>query len=33
MSRTNTQICVSFGMNEEELYEWLEKGYCKRTTH
>ena len=28
MSRTNIQKCMSFGMNEEELYEWL-VGYCK----
>ena len=26
MSRTNTQICVSFGRDETELLDMLEKG-------
>ena len=26
MSRTNTQICVSFGKDETELLDMLEKG-------
>ena len=31
MSRTNTQICVSFGKDETELLDMLEKG--RRGTH
>jgi len=32
MSRTNRQVCISFGRDEDELYEWWVQE-CKENQH